>query len=425
MSDNQLDLEAPAAIASEMAVLGACLTNERGVEASGLTGVEFYRPAHQVIFETMVALLTDGKPCDPASVLAALGKGAAKVGGGPYLHTLMTAAAAGNITYHAKIVRGKWRLRLIIEEGQRTVQRGLTAHANGDDAEEVIEATARALEHLRQDGTDDDLSTLMTLSEFVDRPIPPKRWVVGDLIARQERLVLTGMEGVGKSVLGRQFAVAAAAGLHPFTLAPREPVRVLAIDLENPEDIMIDSWGQLRTAAAQRGRPVEDGRLVIDRKMSGLDLANVEDRRWLDRRVELVRPDLLVIGPAYKMYVGGDTQREETLARMVTSHLDRLRESTGCALILEHHAPHGDSSAKKRSVRPFGSSLWLRWPEFGWGIRLDAETTGQSFQRRTVEVSHWRGGRTYRNWPERLETGAGWPWMEAPPAASGTGSWAS
>lgn len=217
----------------------------------------------------------------------------------------------------------------------------------------------------------------------------------------------------------RQFAVCTAAGLHPFSLRPCEPRRVLALDLENPKRIMIHGWDYLRRAARQQGRGVVDGRLMIDRAPAGLDLSKVADQRWIMRRVEVVKPDLLVIGPAYKMYVGGGGDREETLARLVTAFLDKIRELTDCALILEHHSPHKVAGAKSRDVRPIGSSLWLRWPEFGWGIRYADDP--DAAKRRLVDIVPWRGGRAERPWPERMERGpAGWAWAEAPPAE---GTW--
>lgn len=406
--------EAPHSLASEMAVLGACMFNPNAVDESKLTPGAFYRPAHQTIFAAMRRLVEKGQPTDPAAVVVELGADLTRVGAGPYLHTLYQAAAVGGVAYHAKVVHAKHRLRLIIEEAHRTVQRAQTAHAADDDPEELIDDVSQVWANLRNADEDDELETLLTLDDFVGRQVEHPPWVLGDLVAAGERVVVTGYEGLGKSTLLRQFAIAAAAGLHPFTLATCDPVRVLVLDMENPEHLMIQAWQRLREATRRRGRPVVDGRLMIDRRPAGIDLAQTSDRRWLCRRVEMYRPELLVIGPAYKLYVGGDNSREETLARMVMEQLDQLRASTGCALLIEHHSPHGESG-KRRSVRPYGSTLWQRWPEFGWGIYPTDEP--QTFTRRSVEVSHWKGGRAERPWPERLESGPdGWPWTEAPPA---------
>ncbi|WP_343752617.1 AAA family ATPase, partial [Sphingomonas japonica] len=61
-------------------------------------------------------------------------------------------------------------------------------------------------------------------------------WLVPGVLEHGERLVLTGGEGGGKSVLISQMAATIAGGVHPFTadVMPNQPAhRVLVIDCEN------------------------------------------------------------------------------------------------------------------------------------------------------------------------------------------------
>ncbi len=66
-------------------------------------------------------------------------------------------------------------------------------------------------------------------------------------------------------------------------------------------------------------------------------------------------------------------------------------------VMIEAHSPHA-SNGGKRPIRPYGASLWLRWPEFG--IYLSPE--GQ--------LQHWRGQRDERDWPAALKRGGLLPW---------------
>lgn len=252
-------------------------------------------------------------------------------------------------------------------------------------------------------------ASVLTLEEFVGQELPDLEWVIPGLLAAGERLVLTGVEGFGKSICMRQIGVAAAAGLDPFSLASTPPKKVLLVDCENPARIMIDKLGDLLSVVRRR-RSTTAQRMWIKRYPQGLDLADPKDRLKLHHLCQMIRPDLLLIGPAYKLYVGGSNAREEDLARQVTSVLDGLREEFGFALVLEHHSPHGHAG-ENRSVRPIGSSLWLRWPEFGLGLRPQDGTKPPD---RKADLIPWRGARDERPWPKRLEAGAPGelPWVD-------------
>ena len=98
--------------------------------------------------------------------------------------------------------------------------------------------------------------------------------------------------------------------------------------------------------------------------------------------------------------------------------LDQARAKADCALITEHHAPHGEGPV--RSVRPVGSSLLMRWPEFGYGLRWTEDPQGAV--KRTVDMVSWRGDRDEREWPDMLTAGGVWPWKVYDTASAGWGS---
>lgn len=245
----------------------------------------------------------------------------------------------------------------------------------------------------------------MDATDFIHQQLPAEEWIIDGLIARGDRLILTGEEGVGKSVALRQIAVCAAAGIQPFTGDASPVRRVLVVDLENPNRIMIRSFASIMRPLHLETRIP----LRIARFPQGMDLTRTPDRLTLRQLVADNAPDLLVIGPLYKMFVGGSNQKEEDLARAVTACLDQLREEFNFALAMEHHAPHRQQGFSNRDLRPIGSSLWLRWPEFGLGL---AKADGFDPERnRVVDVKHWRGDRDSRPWPAHLEQGAILPWV--------------
>ena len=56
-----------------------------------LRGTDFYRPAHELVYEAIIDLYGRGEPADAVTVAAELTKRGeiSRIGGAPYLHTLI------------------------------------------------------------------------------------------------------------------------------------------------------------------------------------------------------------------------------------------------------------------------------------------------------------------------------------------------
>jgi hypothetical protein len=247
------------------------------------------------------------------------------------------------------------------------------------------------------------------LWEFIALEDEGYDWAIPGLLERGDRLILTGFEGLGKSMLTRQLAVTAAAGLHPFEFGHITPQKVLMIDCENSERQSRRKFRPLAAASIDAMRRVPDGGLRLIHRPAGIDLTQRADAEWLLERVTAHQPDVLIIGPFYRLHAGN--MNEELPARKAVAVLDHARTlGDGCALIIEAHAGHGEAGAK-RKVRPAGSSLLLRWPEFGYGLSPFDEPLGGP-PGKTVEVLPWRGARDERAWPTHLTHGTHWPWID-------------
>lgn len=227
-------------------------------------------------------------------------------------------------------------------------------------------------------------------------PAPEFDWLIDDLVERGDRIIVTGAEGAGKSELNRQIGMAPAAGLHPFTLQPVRPVRTLLLDVENSKAQVKRALRRVSDAAGDR---YHGDHLRIELRPEGIDLTTEEGRVDLYDLLAANAPvELLIAGPIYKLATGDPNT--EGVARLVIATFDRIRAEHGCAVILEGHSPHA-SNGNTRPTRPFGASLWLRWPEFGLNLGKDGRLT------------HWRGPRDERDWPDRLVRSEPWPWATA------------
>lgn len=251
---------------------------------------------------------------------------------------------------------------------------------------------------------DYDRGRLVNWQEFLGESTEEEfDWVIDGLIERGERIMVVAAEGVGKTMLARQVAICSAAGLHPFNFSRIKPVRTLTIDLENPERIIRRTSTNIMNAAMRFGHTKQvDAHILI--KPAGVDLLRAEDRAIIEETVERVKPDLLLIGPLYKSFVDPGGRTSEAVAVQVAKYFDMIRDYYKCAMWLEHHAPLG-SSMSTRDMRPFGSAVWSRWPEFGLSLHPDPTVVGEY----VYDVRHFRGARDERPFPTKLRRGKVFP----------------
>ncbi len=102
---------------------------------------DFYRPAHQNVYDAILDLYGRGEPADAVTVAAELDRRSLlrRIGGAPYLHTLIsTVPTAANAGFYAGIVAEKALLRRLVRQGTRVVQYGY-AGADGADVTDVVD----------------------------------------------------------------------------------------------------------------------------------------------------------------------------------------------------------------------------------------------------------------------------------------------
>jgi len=408
----------PQDLAAEQAVLGAMLLDRQACSdlLREVQPGEYYRPVHETVHRAVVAVVAGGGVADPITVagyLKATGD-LTRIGGPGYLHALVEACPSPSAAGHyADLVHDAAFRRGAIVAANALAERG---YSGKGDPLDIVESGIEALRAVRDRGMAASDVPPMTLTDFLELDFEEPDWVVPRVLARWDRLILTAGEGGGKSLLLRQLLVRTAAGLHPWRRARIAPQRCLLVDAENSRS---QAWPWLRKmadAANEDGAPAGwTDNLVVEIPERPLDLATPGDRAWLLRRAEQVRPDLIAIGPLYKLTTDG--KADEEAARPLMTVLEQLRAATdGAALLIEAHAPHEAPGVKRRDLRPLGSSLWRRWPEFGFGLSPvpDSVEMGATAQRLTDWVA-WRGARSEREWPEQFVGGSVWPWRAIMP----------
>jgi replicative DNA helicase len=158
----------PQDLMAEQSVLGGMLLNRDAIAdvIEVLKSPDFYRPAHSIVFDTILELYGRGEPADAVTVGDAITRNgeAGRVGGLPYLHTLVqTVPTAANAGYYAKIVAELAILRRLVEAGTRIVQLGYSAE--GAEVDDIVDRAQQAIYDVTERRTSEDYELLEALMQ--------------------------------------------------------------------------------------------------------------------------------------------------------------------------------------------------------------------------------------------------------------------
>ena len=157
----------PQDMAAEQSVLGGMLLSKDAIAdvLERLRPGDFYRPAHQSVYDAILDLYGRGEPADAITVSAELDRRGLlkRIGGAPYLHTLIsTVPTAANAGYYAGIIAEKSLLRRLVEAGTRVVQYGY-AGADGADVADIVDRAQAEMYDVTERRTSEDFIVLEQL----------------------------------------------------------------------------------------------------------------------------------------------------------------------------------------------------------------------------------------------------------------------
>lgn len=381
---------------AELHLLAACIESPTARQEARrhLLAGDFDDPRHEDIWNAMSTLDRAKTKVDHTTLRVTLGNGHRAT---PLLIDLVTAFAQPDmVPEYARIVRGWAVRRHLATAAIKAGQDALNPSANPGTLAATIAGRFIAI---RDGGPLADELTGLTVAELLEQADDEPEWLIPGLLERRDRLMLTGEEGLGKSHMLRQFAIHAAAGLHPFDLSHIGKARTLVIDCEN-------TWAQVR----RKVRPMVDfvrrhgddpaDRMMVDCQ-NRMDITRDRDLARIHQLLDAWQPDLVAIGPLYRL-VPRALQTDDDTAPVLAA-LDTIRDR-GAAVLIEAHAGHAIGKGGVRDLRPRGSSSLLGWPEFGYGMR-NIGTEGYA------DLVPWRGNREERQWPQRLKRADGFRWV--------------
>ena len=378
---------------AERDVIGAVLLDPDQLHGLDVRADDFLDGRHRAAFVCILGLHAAGQVIDATTVSAATDGRVPK-------HDLLACAAGCPASWRAKSYAA-----IVARAGaaRRAAHVGAEINAAGNDGDLDTVTDLLNVATSRIAGPLDVVDPAVDVVDLMNDPAldDAKPWVIPGLLRAYERLILTGGEGFGKSTLLRQIAVGVSSGYHPFTRLAENmpgPQVVLIVDLQEDR---VDIGSAFRAITSTGITPAR-GALFIEPRPQGMNLLDPADLRWLEAKVALHRPAVLIMGPIRKLTRAHAkwAKSSEEATDELTRVLDDLRMRYGFALIMEAHAGHDRDDYRIR-----GSSVWLDWPEFGFGfkpVKMDP---------REGDLLRWREDRhAGRPWPHRLFADHRWPW---------------
>jgi replicative DNA helicase len=274
--------------AAEQAVLGGMLLSKDAIAdvLERLRPGDFYRPAHQNVYDAILDLYGRGEPADAVTVAAELDRRGLlrRIGGAPYLHTLIsTVPTAANAGYYAGIVAEKALLRRLVEAGTRVVQYGY-AGAEGADVTEIVDRAQAEIYDVTEGRMSEDFVPLEQLLQPTMDEIDaiasqgglargvPTGFVELDEVTNGlhpgQMVVIAARPGMGKSTLGLDF-------LRSCSIKNRMASVIFSLEMSKSEIVMrlLSAEAKIKLSDMRSGRMSDDDWTRLARRMSEISEA--------------------------------------------------------------------------------------------------------------------------------------------------------
>jgi len=204
--------------------------------------------------------------------------------------------------------------------------------------------------------------------------LPPRDFLLGDLLCTTSRWILVGATGIGKTLFTMELAACVAAGKSFLGWEARRKCRVIYIDGEMPAETFKE---RMELVAERHGNDLaiygyNRDRLGDERDIPPLDTQAGRD--WLKREIEIVKPDLIIFD-SIMCLVAGDLMKPEGWAPMLG--VMRGLTSMRIAQIWLHHANDGGKvfgdKTKTWQMDTVASLTAIEDDDAAFGLNFDAK----------------------------------------------------
>ena len=207
------------------------------------------------------------------------------------------------------------------------------------------------------EGVADELPDMEPLSTYKDSPPKLPEELIGGILRRGHKMLISGSSKAGKSFLLMELCVALAEG-RPWLGFPCKKGRVLYVNLEIDPASAVNRFLKIYEAL---GIPPKNMDSIVLWNLRGHAVPLDQLVPKLIRRVRDRHFDAIIIDPIYKVITGDENNASEMGA--FCNQFDKICTATGCSAIYCHHHSKGAQGMKKAMDRASGSGVFARDPD--------------------------------------------------------------
>jgi len=324
----------PQNIEAERCVLGSILLDETKLDLVHLNATDFFQDSHRRIFSALLKMRSQTKPIDLVTVCEFLGSQNATeaAGGVAYLSKLIDGIPSiSNVAQYAEIVKEKSRLRHIITHAAAMQRAAFDPSADPNTIEKLLQTDG--IEQIHSNGNGRPHLKSYFLDEFLREQFPVPEHLVAGVIPRGGTVLIVALPHRMKSWFTTSLALACTrAGEVLGKLNVIRPVRTLLMQMEDFPGELQYRVNQL--AITPQFQDADPKALKIVPRCQ----FNLPDEQWyqeLLREVTELNADVVVLDVVRRIFRGDINSPKDTAAFLEA--VDRLRDATGCAVVLVHH----------------------------------------------------------------------------------------
>lgn len=351
MAKSQTKSEPPQSLEAEVQVLGAILLDPEllPIVAKTVLPLHFYSKQNGLIYSTMLRLAEMGTHVSAVTIVDQLRQQdkLEQAGGILYMGELQTSCATTAGTDHyTNLILDRYLQRSIVKFGEQLVELGPTS----DNPHEFLRLAGDALAKMNGSTGGGDRRLIhgaILGSQLYLKNVKKPESVVGEGIMTESSFILLyGRPGLGKTWLALQLALAVSQG-KPWLGLETKRRGVGVVELEMHEYYLKDRIMEL-TKSMEKGEALQalgNIEFICRPNFSGpVDLLEPATRDGIISWVQEHGVGLLILDALSRVHTADENYAQEM--GKVLAAIERIRDETGCCILVLHHEPKGDTREK-------------------------------------------------------------------------------